>query len=193
MANAGQQAVGLLTAVPEEAPGLLFTRVPTMSFQMCFFTRDQDHWQYQNIHSLNRVHLGIIQGYAYGQPLDDHLKNKGGLTSKGSKKPELTLSRISGDKGINRLLKMLRKGRIDALIEDKNVVYDSIIRIPSLQGQVFREAGCLDEIPFYLAINPSLKGSQSLMDRLDKALSEPANQQRLHTIIQSYTQQPRAL
>jgi polar amino acid transport system substrate-binding protein len=184
MATSGEQADGLLTAVPEEAPTLLFTRVPTMSHQMCFFTQRQNPWQYQTIDSLKGTHLGIISGYAYGHPIDAHLEEIG------SKSTQYPLSRVSGDNGIQRLLKMLKKQRIEALIEDKYVVYDALSNIPNLNSGQFREAGCLDAIPFFLALNPNLSSSWSLIDKLNKALAQPHNQQRLAEITHRYTQQP---
>lgn len=138
LANSGK-VDGLLTAVQSEAPNLIFTTIPTDHYQMCFFTRPESTWSFENNRSLEAIRFGVIDGYGYGDPVDTYLKGS----------PNNIDSIASG--GIATLNGMLASKRFDAFIDDSKVVRWS------LKGQFkhLRVAGCLEKNPFYLAINPN--------------------------------------
>jgi len=159
---------GLLTAVKSEAPNLIFTSVPTDTYQMCFFTRWGNPWEYTNSDSLKSAKLGIIQNYGYGEPVDQHVQSS----------PDRIYTITGG--GIPRLYKMLMSKRFDAFIDDSKVVRWA------LKGSVkdLKQVGCLASNPFYLAIHPDRPWAKPLVTWLDKQL--PATRDRLRAIQQSY-------
>ncbi len=152
----------LLTAVPSEAPGMLFTSVPTLSYEVCYFTNRSSSWQYQGVESLKKVNLGVVQSYSYGEPLDSYIQYEVSVSN---------ITVLNGDRAIDRLFNMIASQRIDVLVDDRFVVNWKVKNLKSLTGEEFalRNAGCMDSSPFYMAVNPELTWAQDfkvLMDRL---------------------------
>lgn len=163
---------GLLTASPGEAPGLLLSSQPTWTYQVCFLTRSDSHWEFLDFSSLSAVTLGYVQGYGYGQALDRYLADP---ANAGRVRP------ISGNQVIGRLIGMLRAGHVDTIAEDR------LVAGWALRGQdQLREAGCLAAQPFYLALAPNRAEHAQLLDQLETALANPANQLRLSELASSY-------
>lgn len=150
MANRGK-VDGLLTAVQAEAPGLIFTNVPTDTYQMCFFTRADSEWVFKDATSLNQIRLGVIDSYGYGNPVDDFLKSS----------PKNVDSVSSG--GISTLHNMLQSKRFDAFIDDPKVIRWTLKE----DFKYIRLAGCLKKNPFYLAINPKKTWANDFVSWLD--------------------------
>lgn len=51
---------GLVTAVPSEAPNLLFTTEATMDYRVCLFSRESSLWQYTDTSSLKTIFSGLL-------------------------------------------------------------------------------------------------------------------------------------
>lgn len=165
---------GLLTAIPAEAPNLLFTTTATMNYQVCFYTHRDSNWRYLGIESLDQIRLGVIADYGYGEPVDSYVANAAGQEDVAS---------ISGNDGLGRLMSLLEKKRIDALIDDQHVVIWEIKHINRYRRKVFKEAGCLVDTPFYLALDPKLTWSLALVEWLNVAFKKPENIEYLNRVI----------
>ena len=167
----GGRLDGLLTAVPIEAPNLLFTRTPTMGYQVCFYSKKSTEWSYSGAASLKDIKLGVIQDYGYGEPVDEYIKR---TSSQG-------LAIIKSG-GMERLQRMLMAGRFDVFIGDRNVVSWRLKENMS----VVRNAGCLTEIPFYMAFNPRKMWAAKLIKKLNDWLKLADNQAKLNSIKLQY-------
>ncbi|OUR67226.1 hypothetical protein A9Q73_05990 [Bermanella sp. 47_1433_sub80_T6] len=167
----GGRLDGLLTAVPIEAPNLLFTRTPTMGYQVCFYSKRNISWRYSGAASLKDIKLGVIQDYGYGQPVDEHIKN--------AASQDLAIIKSGG---MERLQRMLMAGRFHVFIGDRNVVSWRLKENMS----VVRNAGCLAEIPFYMAFNPQRTWAAKLINKLNGWLKTAGNQARLNSIKMQY-------
>lgn len=176
MANEGEKVHGLLTAVHEEAPELLLTDIPIMTYNVCFFTNTNIDWEYKDITSLSDIpeKLGVIRDYGYGSPVDEHIKNP---------KNEDGIHFISGSNALQRLILMLEKGRIDLLLDDKYVIR-RLAKKNNINDSILRNAGCLPGNPFYLAINPKFEWSQELIDLFNDAFSRAENQEVLKSMFE---------
>ena len=170
---------GLLTAVPEEAPGLLFTKTATTSYQMCFYARPGEQWQFTDAASLSAIKLGVSQGYSYGEPVDHHIalaQGKGSVTA------------IRGENSVARLWGMLLLNRFDAFIEDQTVVaLQSHEQAFDLTG--LSHAGCLTERPFYLAFYPAGEHASQWQVWFDNILTQPQSQVLLDEVRRHYVGQ----
>jgi len=152
---------GLVTAIKSEAPTLDFTNVPSMYYQMCFYTRRESTWIYQSEQDLANIKLGLISDYGYGEPVDSYAAQIHNYTN---------MIKIGGTDSLLRLEKLLAKKRIDAFIEDKHVVQWMF------QQNALREAGCLSKIPFFMAFNPEYAEETEVIPLLDSLLSLAKNQ-----------------
>lgn len=157
---------GLATAVPAEAPNLRFTTSPTMNYKSCFFTLSENKWRYQSLSSLNKVNIGVINDYSYGEPIDSYLpelRKQGRVVS------------ISGDNGLERLYKMLETKRIDTLLSDENVAYWHMGR-KDIFKQPMIEKGCLAPQPFFMAFSPQFEHTNKLVEIMNQAFADKDNQ-----------------
>jgi polar amino acid transport system substrate-binding protein len=152
---------GLLTATPAEAPELLFSDSPIGSYQMCFYTLNTSNLQFDKSIDFGNNLLAVVQDYGYGEPLDSYIKKNKSVTS------------ISGSNVTDRLISLLIKGRVDVIVTDKLVV-DYKIANHSIDASTLKQAGCLVENDFYLALRPSAD-NKKLLEKIDKALIEPEN------------------
>lgn len=170
------QVDGLLTATPEEAPSLAFTREPTLHFQSCFFAGKSRSWHYSGLSSLEAVRLGVIKDYAYGSPIDEFVLARENATH---------LVIMAGGHEIPRMYHMVRLGRLDAFLEDRFTLRWSLLRA-ELDPAALEEAGCLEPAPFFFALNPQLPWGEALLERLNQLFTSDANQVRRDRIIQRY-------
>ncbi|NVK37387.1 MAG: transporter substrate-binding domain-containing protein [Gammaproteobacteria bacterium] len=168
---------GLLTAVHDEAPDFLFTRTPTMAYSMCFFSKQTKDWEYMGIKSLEAIRFGGIKGYGYSPEINGYMEYDNSQT-----RVEL----ISGGNEIPRLFQMIKHGRIDAFIEDKYVVAWSAKK-NSVDMQDFKKAGCLKEIPFFMAFNPDFPWVMNVLKQLDSSFLAAKNKTILKRIVERYT------
>lgn len=161
---------GLLTAVPSEAPNLLFTQQPMMNYQMCFFGLPGSRWRFNGSQSLSTVALGVVADYGYGEPLDSFIADY----------RNTNVARLAGGNSIKRLTTLLEMGRIDALIEDVNVMNWYLIQ----QNKTpLVKLGCLSQRPFYMALAPEIPWANELIKILDTAFIDVKNKHWLATHI----------
>ncbi|MAD45546.1 MAG: hypothetical protein CMI02_14815 [Oceanospirillaceae bacterium] len=167
---------GLLTAVRGEVNSLLLTSQPTMSYQSCFFVDTDNAWQYQGVSSLAGMHLAAIAGYGYGSEVDGYLLQHAGS--------EDVVTLVRGRNGLQRLPMMVKGGRIDAYIADKNV--EAWRNLSSGGVMPVNNAGCIPAEPFYLALTPHRAWADTLLEHLNQSLQQADNQQQLKRIIDQY-------
>lgn len=175
MASDNNDIHGLLTAVYEEAPKLLFTTTPIMNYKVNFYTAMDNNWRYQDQRSLDSMPspLCIILGYGYGSPIDEFIHNE-------ANKPKIHT--LTGGNAQQRLVKMLEYKRVAVIIEDELVVQSYTNNTANI-----RFAGTLSDSPFYVAFNPNLSWSHDIVALLNKELAEPKNIQRLQQLVSEYT------
>lgn len=157
---------GLITASALEAEGLNRTTNTALEYQMCFYVLPDSQWQYDGIHSLDNITLGAIQGYSYGEPVDEFLSEE---------RPNTLL--LSGNEIHKRLEGMLKLKRINALISDKLVLKYKI-------GDKLKEAGCLEPSPLFFAFNK--QQNIELINDIDAEIIKKDNHTHLQKIMAKY-------
>lgn len=166
---------GLLTAVHSESPNLLFTQVPMMSYQMCFYGLPSLDWEYVNEASLSKILLAVISQYGYGKPVEHYLADQQNREK---------VIELSGDAGLQRLVLLVESGRANVFIEDKNVFNWYLKNHQEVKNSKFKQVGCLAETPFYLALSPDLAWAPDVIKRLNKEFAKEKN----HKWLADYTQ-----
>jgi polar amino acid transport system substrate-binding protein len=104
---------GLVAAVPPDAPELIYPKVESGLMQITYFSLKERSWNFAGLSSLEAITLGVIQDYGYSQEIVDYVAQH-----KASPK---RLHIATGEDPLQKNIKMLMAGRIDALIEDKSV------------------------------------------------------------------------
>lgn len=111
-----------LTQEHIENYNLIRTKVPVGNASSDFFVNRANSWRFSTIEQLeaygNAGHkIGIIKGYVYGPVLNKLI----------TKKPEM-FSYAHGDFPLQLLIKQLKSGRIDILLDSRNAVFNELKR-----------------------------------------------------------------
>lgn len=137
---------------------------------MCFFTRGDNPWRYESPVSLDHYEglMGYVAKYSYGAEVDHFLKRKSAQDR---------VLELKGNNPHPRLLKLVYSGRIKVFVEDRNIVSWTLNQSRELRLLEYniRNAGCLAEQPFYLALYKRNAWSKKFIDLLDQAFADPAN------------------
>lgn len=168
---------GLVTAVPSEAPHLIFTSRETMNYNVCLYSRTSSSLLYTGISSLKNHILGATLDYSYDEEIDAYIKD-----NKSSGRVEL----ITDDKKVFRLTSMLLSKRIDYFIGDKYVIGWEA-KNDGVDISKVKTNQCLQSHPFYLALDPNISWSKELINILNIEFSKKKNLNTLSKIIKRYT------
>ncbi len=146
---------GLLTAVKSEVPDMLLTTTPTMSYQTCFYTLEDDEWKYTGEESLSQIKaLSVAEGYGYGEPLDSYIANGAN-----------NIVSISGDQLVDRMVYMLLANRISAFAQDPLIIEE----YKGLKSSIINK-GCQNSLPFFIAFRKTNYFKNELIPELDEVL-----------------------
>lgn len=140
----------IVGATAGDAPDFIFPAYAQGLSIMGFYTDSDDSWKYENMYSLSSITLGVISDYSYSDEVDAYIE--------AHKKDRRLIQPVSGENALELNVKKLRNKRIDAIIEDVNVLGNFLTE--TNQESVLREAGILDyrrgyqEQLLYVAFNP---------------------------------------
>ncbi|MBU2887843.1 transporter substrate-binding domain-containing protein [Gilvimarinus agarilyticus] len=162
-----------------EAPDFIFPRLEQGEMRNGFWVNTDSPWQFQGLHSLSLVQLGILAGYGYGPALTQY------IDSDSSKE---MISVIRGDKPLDTGLAMLLRQRIDALVEDETVMRQKIAQA-DIEGKV-KLAGYVPTTDrfskVYIAFSPADKNSKKYANILSQAMLEMRANGELEKILARY-------
>lgn len=139
--------------------GLLFTKQSLVKSQSCFFVKSNSNWKFEGIESLKKITLGIIQGYTFEPKIDEY------IASAGNK-----VDAANVDNSLEANLKKLAAGRIDAYLEDVNVV--DYAKNANSAYRDFKSTGCLDATPLFIGFSAKNTNSNNYIEILEKGITE---------------------
>lgn len=149
-------------AYKEDAPDFIFPEEHWGMDNSAFYVNKGNSWRYQGLTSLNGVKLGVIGGYAYGDEFDKYVADN----SSGN------IQTVKGDNALEKNIKKVMAGRLDALI-DSPLVVSAKLKEMGMEGKI-EEAGALgDPSPMYIACSPAkpkTKGHIQLINEGTQAL-----------------------
>lgn len=127
--------------------------------RVCFYTRPDTNWTYQDPNSLKGMHIGSTAGYSYGTEIDSALHS-------GSAK----LDEVPGNDALLLNLEKLTRLRVDALVEYAPVMAYTLKQHGLIE---LHNAGCSSTAdPLYIAFSPKQRNSsvyaKQLSDGMDK-------------------------
>jgi len=136
---------GAIGAAPDEAEGLVFPERSIGSSDNQFWVKRGNSWRYTGPASLEQIRLGAILNYTYSEDVDAVLAANRGKVGK------VTLA--TGDDALEKNLKMLDLGRLDAVIENTAVAR---YRLKELGlSEAMETAGGFEPTPVYIAFTPA--------------------------------------
>lgn len=168
---------GIIVASKGNAPALIYPQEEQGSSKGCFVTHTENNWKFTNRDSLSNVRLGVIQGYDYGEPVDSFIWQH--------HQSDYQISFISGVNALPRLLSMLERKRIDATIDDVNVLR-YLLKEMNLNNTV-AFANCTDDqVNLYVGFSPKAPEAQKYANMLSKAMTNLRESGKLAIILAKY-------
>lgn len=169
--SAGEQdALMQIKKAPDR--NYVWPKTPMGADQQCFVVAKSNDWIYQGKKSLEDISIGAIAGYKYGE-LSDYMSD-----------PANKVEFLSGDKTDVRNLEKVGLGRIDAFLENRDILAHLIKQRGG--EDTFKFAGCLEPIDLFLAFSPVLDSSQGYADALDRGVTTLRSNGRLKELLDSY-------
>jgi polar amino acid transport system substrate-binding protein len=171
----------VIAATKEEAAGFVFPHSSIGVSQYHFYTTQQSDWKFTNLSALQTITLGVIDGYNYDEAIDGFiLKHRDHRNH---------IQIVGGDSASMQNIKKLLAGRIDVMLEDKNVA-NNLLQSMGLSGQL-RDAGQLDptidaDEYVYIAFSPKDKNSPTLASLFDKGMKRLRDSGELKAILSRY-------
>lgn len=158
----------------EEAPDFVFPTQPISRNRFCVYVPADSTWTYRGAASLSELQrVGVIGGHAYGTALDVIIRTS----------PQ-RFDVHAGDGLTERLLRRLQGGRVDAVIEEENVVAYTRQQHAELAP---RNAGCEAPNYAYLAFSPRHPKAQAYARIFSDGMQKLRRTGRLKAILATYS------
>jgi len=139
---------GVIGASPgTETKGLTIPAEPIGQPRVVVLVRKDNPWKFENVASLKTVRLGVVDGYAYWDALDEYIKA-------GSAPKVVT---FKGDTPLIDGLTQLNEGKIDALPETM-AVFVWTVKGMGMSPSNFRIVHTHQNEPIYIAFSSTPKG-----------------------------------
>ncbi|MBV1909516.1 MAG: transporter substrate-binding domain-containing protein [Kangiellaceae bacterium] len=161
----------------EDSPDFIFPENELAMIGFSVFVKKNSNWNYSGISSLEKLRLGVVANYSYGEELDLYIeKNKDNVDR---------IHVIHGDTPVKQNMKMLLYGRIDAIVATQPVFLH--VSNKSYAKAQFRLAGEINSPKkAYIAFSPALPTSKRYAKILSDGISELRKSGELTEILSKY-------
>ena len=173
-------ADALVGADYDEVPDFIFPHETIGVTRPAFFVRSDSKWCYKSLESLNNVKLGVIQDYVYTYDgkLENYIRRK---------RDNGNIISLKGKDALQRLIKALMEMRIDVLIGNAPVVYETLNAI-KISEKSLKIAGVPESggIRLYLPFSPRKRSSSELADSYDRGIRLLRQNGKLKVVLKKY-------
>lgn len=158
----------------------IFPDIELGNSQFCFYVAEKTEWEFKGIESLEKIQLGVINGYGYGAdgtPIDNYIKLN--LNT-------VKVHPVAGINPLNLIIKMILANRLTATIEDKMVMGYTLSQLN--ENTNLKEVGCLPEFDrVHIAFSPKNPKSNQYAQILSKGIENLKISGEYDRIIDNYT------
>lgn len=182
---------GIIGSATTDAPDFVFPAEPLGVTKNCFYALPDSKWSYKGPESLPEITIGTIKGYAYGEPFDAYVaeqeklveekKKSGKKASQFSEKIQV----VSGDTALELNYKKLQAKRIDAFIEEQNVL-KRYMQSNKLSENSIKNMGCIKEDKIYIAFGPKNPHAQTYAKLLGDTIAGMRKDGSLKKLLDQY-------
>lgn len=166
-------AQGAIGASETDAEGFVFPAQPLGVSANGFAVRKAQGWTYQGLESLSGHQVGVIQDYSYGEELDTWIAANAGQ-----------VQALSGDDALDMNLRKLIAGRVDAVLDDVNVL-SYAVRTGGLGDEVVVQKTAKAQ-PVSIAFTPGAATSDTYAALLADGIVTLRESGRLAEILSAY-------
>lgn len=167
---------GILGAYKSDVPDFLFSDKPQVTSHDCFYGLVDKKWKYENFDSLIGKKVGIINGYSYGEQLDEYKNSDSG---------KKIFFETSGDEPLMQNLNKLLTQRLDLILENELVInYNKIAGDSSYKK--LDSYGCLSSKEIYAAFNKVDPRNADVVRIISKFMNSKNGQKKIKELIKKY-------
>jgi polar amino acid transport system substrate-binding protein len=165
--------VGALRA---DAPDFHFPALSWGKSSDAFFVMDRTAWRYRGLDDLAQVRLSVISGYEYTAAVQAYVD---------SAPPERLVKVENSRNALSKSLMLLVTGRVDVLVEDRNVATAKIARM-GLTGRVV-EAGVPGEPEdVFIACTPARPEGEAWAKMFGEGIDQMRRARELRPLLSRY-------
>ncbi len=173
------KADAIIGASISDAPEALYPAESMGVVRNAFFVKKGTAWTYAGPDSLKAIKLAVIDGYPYD---DDGVVDK---YIKAGADPEVQV--MTGDGSLERNIKKLQAGRVDALVENELVLVATLKGL-GIDSQEIVNAGKADEPKdLFLAFTPKKETTQKYAQIWDEGIKKLRASGELKKILDRYS------
>lgn len=167
---------GLLGCSIGDAPDFVFPHKSLGLMKSAYFTLKDSTWTYNGRQSLQNKRIGVINGYSYGDSVDNLIRTR-----------NKSFIPFSGDRPLEQIIKMIQSGRLEAFIENPVALHYALAEM-NVPVDTLRVAGWVvaDDPFLYVAFSPENSKSKIYADILDKGLTDLRRSGELRRILEKY-------
>ncbi len=180
---------GLLATTHEDSPNMVFPEVSQGKLMYAFYSKEgQDNsWSYSGPDSLKNKILGMIQNYQYGfdsrNPtfsLNEYAKSAG----------VSRVTMMAGTAPLENLLRMAELRRVDLVIDDVNVIENTVQRLKSesflQKDTMFKRVGVFNTKDVFVVFSPKHPNSVQFARRVAEGTKKLRADGTLKKILERY-------
>ena len=166
-------------AYKSDAEGFAFPAVGWGPSGNVFWGLAEQKWRFDGLASLDTVKIGILEDYSYGDELDGYIKQHAGDTARLEVVPAV-------GRGVVRLLARVIGKRVDAIIEDRNVLAYALEQAKMDPGRVIALGETGDPEDVYIACTPADPRGQKYADMFGNGTAQLRASGKLAEILGRY-------
>lgn len=168
---------GIIGTGRDETPDFIFPDEPLYSIEHVFYVKNTSDWRFSGFKSLQNINLGAIKNYSYGSLLKEYIEpNQANIA-------RLTI--LHGDDAFSRLVELLKIDRIDAFVEESNIVLNYLTGLNSYED--IKSAGVASKEDIYIAFSPKKRNAKLYANILSKGLKELKSSGKLDHLLLKYS------
>ena len=152
---------GIIGAIHTDALDFIFPAERLAISSDGYAFRKGDRFHFAGEASLQGRVLGVITSYNFSGAIGAYLAAHGNDPSR--------IEYVSGDGALTKNLAKLVAGRVDVVLDDTNVLRDSIVRL-GLKDRISLEEGP-NRTPTYIAFSPAFPEAKHFADLLDAGIA----------------------
>lgn len=167
---------GIIGAIRGDAPDFIFPALPIGMSSDGFAVRRGDDFQFAGEQSFDGRVLGVTRSYSFDGAVGAYLVAHGNDVSR--------VAFVSGNGALTKNLAKLLTGRVDVVLDDENVLRNTIADLGLEDKVVLRQE--TSATPVFIAFSPADSRSKALARTLDLGIARLRASRRLADILAAY-------
>ncbi|CAE78985.1 transporter substrate-binding domain-containing protein [Bdellovibrio bacteriovorus] len=167
---------GLMGCSVVDAPDFIYPKKSLGLMKNAYFVPKNSTWTYKGRPSLQGMKIGVINGYTYGDSVDNLIRSR-----------HRSFIPFSGDRPLEQVIRMMQAGRLDGFIENPVVLqYTSVSAKITMENM--KIGGWVEnhDPALFISFSPNNPKSQEYAEILSRGVEELRRSGELQRILMKY-------